>query len=173
MLIILSAAEMAGSLIGQMAGLQVDLASFGEMAGQGTTARLYAWVSLVAFILIGGPELALGSVLETFRTVPAGMAIDPDQILDLVNRLVHRSLDLALRGAGPALVAILLATVTIGMIARTVPQINVLQTGLTSNLIVMLLALVLTLGGSVWLFIDDLPSALQEVTEGLRPPTVE
>ena len=167
-LVILSAAEMSGSLIGQMAGLQIDLASFGEMAGQGTSARLYSWVSLVAFILIGGPELVLGSVLETFRTLPAGMAIDPQQILELLNALVHRSLDLALRAAGPAIISILLATVAIGMIARTVPQLNVLQTGLPSNLIVMLLALTLTLGGCVWLFIDDLPATLQGLIEGLR-----
>ena len=172
-LTIVSAAEMTGTIIGRMAGLQLDIASFGEMAGQGTTSRLYAWVSIVAFILIGGPELVLGSVLETFRALPAGTTIDPRQILDLLNTLVHRSLDLALRAAGPAIVSILLATVVIGMIARTVPQINVLQIGLTSNLIVMLLALFLTLGGCVWLFIDDLPATLQGIVDALGAPTME
>ena len=67
--------------------------------------------------------------------------------------------------------AIFVTTVVIGMIARTIPQINVLQVGLTSNLVVMLLAVFLTVSGCVWLFMNDIQISIQLIQDSIRDAT--
>ena len=62
----------------------------------------------------------------------------------------------------------LIATVVIGFISRTYPQMNLLGMGLSSNLIVMFLAVFLTLGGSVWLFVDDLDHFVSMITDAMQ-----
>jgi len=160
-LIIYSAAEMAGAMIGQMAGLQVDTFSGAETSGQSTLGRMFAILSAAIFVLIGGPEMLIGSVLGSFHAVPLGASIDPQNLLDLTITLLQQSLVLSLRAVAPAMGAILVATVVIGMVSRSLPQINMLQVGLSSNLIIMLLALFLTLGGCIWLFMDDIQSSIR------------
>ena len=64
----------------------------------------------------------------------------------------------------------MVATISIGLIGRAYPQMNMLQVGLGSNLVVMLLAISLTLGGCVWLFVDDLGGAIQTIQNAIAQP---
>ena len=159
-LIIYSAAEAAGAMLGQMAGLQLDTFSGAETNGQSTLARMFAILSAAIFVLIGGPEMLIGSVLGSFHAIPLGASIDPQNLLDLTITLLQQSLALSVRAVAPAMGAILVATVVIGMVSRSLPQINTLQVGLSSNLVIMMLALFLTLGGCIWLFMDDIQSSI-------------
>ncbi len=162
-MILFVAAQMVGTIIGQMAGIQFGDQS--ESTGNpGTSvARLFGIVSLAVFALIGGPELLMGSVLETFSNVPLGTSLKTSAVLELLAGLLQQSFMLTIRAVAPALASLLVATWVIGMIGRTYPQMNMLQVGLSSNLVVMLLAIFLTLGGCVWLFVDDLSNAMETI----------
>jgi flagellar biosynthetic protein FliR len=167
-LIIYSAAESAGTLIGQMAGLQVDTFSGAQTSGQSTMGRMFAILSAAIFVLIGGPEMLIASVLGSFQALPLGAPIDTQNLLELCVTLLHQSFVLSLRAVAPAMGAILIATVVIGMVSRSLPQVNILQVGLSSNLIVMLLAIFLTLGGCIWLFVDDIQSSIELLKNALQ-----
>ena len=167
-LIIYSAAESVGTIIGQMAGLQVDTFSGAETSGQSTTGRLFAILSAAVFVLIGGPEMLIASVLDSFKTLPVGSPVETTNLLETCITLLHQSFLLALKAVAPAMGALMVATIVVGMLSRSLPQINILQVGLSSNLIVMLLALFLTLGGCIWLFVDDLQASIQFLQQALR-----
>ena len=81
--------------------------------------------------------------------------------------LLGQSLSLAVRAVGPAVAALLIATITLGFVSRTLPQMNMFQIGLGSNLIVFWVAVFLTLSGCVWLFVDDIQLALEQVQSTL------
>ena len=66
---------------------------------------------------------------------------------------------LVLRCIAPTVVAMLIATYVVGMLNRTFPSMNTMGIGLGSNLVVMLLAVFLTLGGTMWLMVDDMQHA--------------
>ena len=57
----------------------------------------------------------------------------------------------------------MISTIVSGLISRTYPQINMLGIGINSNQFVMFLAIFLTLGGCVWLFVDDLGDVLKMI----------
>ena len=57
----------------------------------------------------------------------------------------------------------MISTIVIGLISRTYPQINMWGVGINSNQFMMFLAVFLTLGGCVWLFVDDLGDVLKMI----------
>jgi flagellar biosynthetic protein FliR len=154
--IMFAAAQAAGGVIAQMAGIQWP--SQTNDTGEATTpvSQFFAMLSLAAFALIGGPELVLGSLLDTCIHIPLGTSLHAPDIVALLAQLLQQSFLLTLRGVGPAVAALMISTIVIGLISRTYPQMNMLGIGLNSNQFVMFLAVFLTLGGSVWLFVDDL-----------------
>ncbi len=169
--IMFAAAQMAGTVIGQMAGLQLsDLID--PTSGQAGTAvsQLFGVLSLAAFALMGGPELVLGSLLDTFVHLPIGtdllsggvdQSIGRVELTSLMIQILRQSFLLTLRAVAPAVVALMISTVTISMIGRAWPQMNLSGIGFGSNVLVMAGSVFLVCGGCVWLFVDDLNSVVE------------
>lgn len=164
-MIMFAAAQMAGTIIGQMAGIQIS-GNLDPQSGQTTSAvsQMFSMLSLAAFALIGGPELVVSALLDTFVNLPVGSQIDLTKAQDLLTNLLQQSFILTLRGVAPAVTALMISTLVIGLISRTYPQMNLFGIGLSSNLVVMLLAIFFTLGGCVWLFVDDLNQVLAMIS---------
>ena len=166
--ILLSAAQVAGQVIGQLAGINLTDPIGGENAQVGgVMAGFFNLLSLAVFAMMGGPELMVSAVLDTFHEVPLGQTVRQSELLELIGVLLGQSLSLAVRAVGPAIAALLISTLTLGFISRTMPQLNMLQFGLNANLIVLWLAVFLTLGGCVWLFVDDIQSAVDHIRVSL------
>ena len=166
--ILFSAATMVGNLIGQMAGIQLPTELMIDPGNPSTAVgSFFGVVSLAVFALINGPELVLTGVLDTYSAIPCGSSIAPISLMPLLVELLQQSFVLLLRAVAPAIVSLLIATIVIGMISRSYPQLNMFQFGLNSNLIIMLLAIFFTLGGSMWLFVDDVRIAIEVIGETL------
>ena len=126
---------------------------------------MFSILSLAAFALIGGPELVVTATLDTFVNLPIGSSLETSSVSALLVQLLQQSFLLTLRGVAPAVAALMISTLIIGLISRTYPQMNLLGLGLSSNLVVMLLAIFFTLGGCVWLFVDDLNQVIITIQE--------
>ena len=168
-MIMFVAAQAAGSVIGQMAGIQWASQTEG-ITGEPLTpiSQLFGMISLAAFALMGGPELVLSALLDTCVHLPLGASLRSTDVIALLTQLLQQSFLLTLRGVGPAVAALLISTIVIGLVSRTYPQMNMLGVGLNSNQFVMFLAVFLTLGGCVWLFVDDLGGVVVLIQSSLR-----
>ena len=173
-MIMFSAAQLAGTVIGQMAGIQISN-TLDTQTGENssTISQMFGILSLAAFALAGGPELVVSTLLDTFIHLPIRTELSPNQASEILVTLLQQSFILTLRGVGPAVAAMLIATIVIGFVSRTYPQMNLLSMGLSSNLIVMFLAVFLTLGGSVWLFVDDLDQFVSMITNSMQSSVKE
>ena len=173
-LIVFSAAQIAGTVIGQMAGIQIA-GNFDPQSGESTSSvsQLFSILSLAAFALIGGPELVITATLDTFANVPIGTSLQSTTIFPLLGELLQQGFILTLRGVAPAVAALMISTLVIGLISRTYPQMNLLGMGLSSNLLVMFLAIFFTLGGCVWLFVDDLQQVIDLIQDTIAQPQSE
>lgn len=163
--IMFASASAAGTAIGQMTGLQL-----GETGGQGAQSpisRFFHMVSIAAFALIGGPALVVTAMLDTFIQIPLASTLDQQPMIAMVIELLQQSFMLTLRAIGPVVIALLASNIVIGIISRTYPQMNLLGLGLSSNLVIMFLAVFLSLGGTVWLFVDDIETTIQFLTESI------
>ena len=72
--------------------------------------------------------------------------------------------------AAPAVTSLLLATLVLGLIGRTLPQLNILALGFGLNSLLAFAALGLTLGAAAWAFQDQIQPAMQTIFNALKTP---
>lgn len=168
-LIIVSSAQMAGGVLGQMAGLSF-FGSIDPTSGEtgSSVGSLFGLTSMAAFVLMNGPEMVVGSVLHSFGALPPGAAHDPAGLIGLVPELLQQSFILALGGIGPGVAAIFATSLAFGFVCRVFPQMNLTTLAIGSNTAMMFGAIFLTLGGCMWLFMDDLAPTLQSILERIQ-----
>ena len=66
--------------------------------------------------------------------------------------------------------ALLLATLILGLIGRTLPQLNILTLGFGLNALLAFAALGLTLGAAAWAFQDQIQPAMETIFDALKTP---
>ena len=105
--------------------------------GAGLVRSLVGIVSIGIFLLIGGHRALISGLLTSFETLPAGGAMaNPGALLSTIVSVLTSSFALALKVAAPVLITMLLATVAMGMLQKTLPQCNLLSTHLPVRVLV-------------------------------------
>ena len=73
--IVFAAAQMAGTVISQMAAMQIGGGN-DTLGGAGSpVSKLLCMLSIAAFVLMSGPEQVVGATIDTFVAVPVGAVI--------------------------------------------------------------------------------------------------
>ncbi len=148
--LIVAAAKQAGELVGAQAGLSAaSLLDPEAVDGMTPTGHLYGLIALMVFVAMDGPLSLAGTLLESYRVLPAG---GPDLSLETASRafgMVGRSLELALRLAAPAAVALMLAGLALALVARAAPAFPFLSLALPARSAVGLALVAAGLGGLV------------------------
>lgn len=173
-MIIFSAAQMAGGILGQLSGLQFfDQLDPNTGSASSPVGQLFGLTSLATFALLNGPDLVVGSVLQTFHQLPPGASIVESNLLSMLPQLLQQSFVLSISGVGPGIAAMLITSITFGFVCKTFPQMNLTSMAMGSNVAIMFLAIFLTLGGCIWLFIDDLGPTLEQIQSLLAGSATE
>jgi flagellar biosynthesis protein FliR len=168
---LLKGIELAGEIIGYVGGLMMAEAYDPTTdANTPVLSRLLYLVALSIFVCIGGHRLVMAGLLDTFQTIPPGNGVFSQSITDAFVTLLTQSFSLGIRAAAPATIALLLATLVLGLISRTVPQLNVLVLGFGLNSLLIFGAMALTLGGMVWTFQEQIEPALELMLDALHTP---
>jgi flagellar biosynthetic protein FliR len=93
------------------------------------------WLTLVVFFAVGGHRELINAVVYSYQTVPMGHSPAPELMLSSTLAGLQMALHVAVRIACPGLVAFFLSHLTMGFVARTMPQINLMTIGLPGNLL--------------------------------------
>lgn len=166
--LLFSGVQLAGQIIGQMSGMTfADLYSPGFDANVPLISQLLYMIALAIFLLAGGHRLAMEGLLETFRALPPGSVSLSASLGDCVVTLLTQSFSLGIRVAAPATAALLLASLVLGIVSRTLPQLNVMALGFGLNAIATYGVLSASLAGMAWLFEDEIEPALAAALRAL------
>jgi flagellar biosynthesis protein FliR len=168
-MILLSGVQITGQLISQLSGMALaDVFNPGFDSEVPLVAHLMYLTTLAVFLLIEGHRYLIAALLGTFTTIPLGGARLPDSMSELITTLLTESFSLGIRAAAPAMVALLLATVLLGLISRTIPQINVMVVGFGVNSMITLGILAISLGSMVYVFQDAFEPSIDATVHALR-----
>lgn len=135
MRIVFAAVELAGDLIGLQMGL-----GFAGFVDPGTSAQsplVGSFLGLLAalvFLALDGHLMVIAAAAASFETVPVGAGlrgVDAAAVLHWAAQIFALGVQLAL----PVLVAMLVANLTLGVLARTAPQLNLLAVGFPLTLV--------------------------------------
>lgn len=145
MRLVFSAVDMAGQMIGMTMGL--GFASFFDPQTRGQTTALNQFLVLLAlliFMSMDGHLLVITTVANSFLTMPIGMdgvGIDGMKIALWGEVIFSAGLLLAL----PAVAALLITNMALGILTRTAPQLNLFGIGFPITLSIGFLVLALAL----------------------------
>jgi flagellar biosynthesis protein FliR len=146
------AAQWAGEIIGQQMGLSLGGVIDPEFGGQGSVmGDLYFMFTLVVFLAVGGHHAMLKGVRASFDVLPLlSLSVTHDLLKTLLD-LFQAATILAVQLAAPVLVTFLVVDIVLGLIGRTIPQMNVMSAALTvrSGLGILIVLLGLALSARV------------------------
>ncbi len=135
--LVVQALAMGAALVGLQMGF-----GLGELfdplngAQTDTMSQFYWLLVTLVFFAVNGHHAALVGLVHTFEAAPAGTAdislLAGDRFVPFVSALFG----LAVRVALPVLGALLLTDVALGLVARTVPQLNLLVEGFPVKVLV-------------------------------------
>lgn len=115
-------------------------------------------LAMMMFLVLGGHRVMFQSLIETFDRVPLGGFTGHGAVVELMVGLLGSMFDLSLRVAAPLLCLIFLQTISLGFIARTVPQMNILTIGFPLRIMAGMSILIV----SVVMFEDVFIASMQD-----------
>ncbi len=162
--LIFTAVQLGAFHVGQQMGLSLG-ETFNPFAAElgGPVRSVFVMLSLAIFLLIGGHRALIGSLVSSFDILPPISGGTAQSLLTMVVGLLGASFALALKVAAPVLVAMLLATVAMGMLQKTMPQCNLLSTHLPIRTLVGLVVLAASLG----VLLPLMQQAVDVLTDGI------
>ncbi len=138
----------------QMTGKLIDMSS-GFGAGQvfnpamseagGTLDQFFVLVVMLYFMITNGHHVFLQGLQDTFKLLPINQplpVINPEALLRLTSGLIASGIQMAI----PVIGALFLTDVTLGLLSKVAPQINVFFLGLPIKVWVGIFALSLLFG---------------------------
>jgi flagellar biosynthetic protein FliR len=122
--LLIAGARQAGEVVGAQAGLSAA-ALLDPEAGDGLTpmGHLYGLVALGVFLALDGPLTLVRALVESYEAMPAGGLGLSSALADVAFGHVGRALALAVRASAPVAIALSLAGVALGLIARASPSL--------------------------------------------------
>lgn len=135
---------------GQLTGLQmgfgivnvIDPQSSNQISIIGQFLNILAVLLLLTF---NGHHMILTALVTSFETVPLGGVTFHDGLMFKIMALTAEIFVIAIKIAAPILMALFLVTVSMGILARTVPQMNVFMVGFPLQIAVGMSALIVVL----------------------------
>ncbi|HNV69300.1 MAG TPA: flagellar biosynthetic protein FliR [Candidatus Ozemobacteraceae bacterium] len=129
-LIIIDTLKFAGELIGMQIGFSfVQVVDPESSRGQAIMAEFFQILGVLTFLLMDGHLIFLGAFMQSFDLVPlAGMVFNSSMATELA-RLTAGVFLIGLQLSMPIIGIILISDAALGIIARTVPRMNVFQVG--------------------------------------------
>ena len=122
--------EVGGLMVGQQAGIALGRVFNPAQNEQTTiTGQLYSIVLMLVFLLVGGHRAMVAALLDTFRVIPVLSQEFDESVVVLLTEMLASSFILAIRLAAPVLIALLMTTMALGFLSRTMPQLNILSIG--------------------------------------------
>lgn len=162
MTVFLSGIQLTGQVVSQLGGTALAEA-FDPAVGESAPfySQLFYFLTIVMFLLLNGHRVLLEALLDTYQWLPPGKAALGESYLEAMTLVLTQSFLLGLRAAAPTMTALLLSTLMLGLIGRTLPQINVLVVGFGVNALLTLGSLFFSLGAICWAFPQQASAAVE------------
>ena len=153
--LVFSAIQMAGHLLDMQIGFGI-VSMIDPLSGQQAplVGNFKYILALIVFLATNGHHVLLSALFSSFKLIPVtGMVVNV-AIAKFVIDIIGSMFILALKICLPILVAIVLTDMALGILARTMPQMNIFVVGVPGKIIVGIF--VLSIGLPFYIFFLEL-----------------
>lgn len=156
------AAKFAGSMIDIQSGLSMA-SMFDPNSNSNATLieRLLYWISLVIFFIVDGHHILLLQLIESFKWVTIGKFILFQGSAGIIIEAFISFFIIGFKMAIPIILIVIITDLVLGLVSRTVPQLNVMILGLPIKILIALASFLFALP----IFFSLIGDAFSEMTE--------
>lgn len=170
MQVLFGGVQVAGQIVAHLSGMSLAEISSPTFDGSSSVfTEIFHYVTLAVFVALGGHRMVMAALLDTFQWAPPGHAVFGESFAAVMVGILQQSFDLGIRAAAPIMIALLLSTLLLGLVSRTLPQINVLAVGFGLNSMLTIGAILVSVGGVAWTFQEPIVDTLERLQEAVVP----
>lgn len=107
--------------------------------------RLLYWTGLILFFMVDGHHMLITQLIDSFNAVGLGRFILNQETASIIIEVFIQFFIMGLKIAIPIVLIIIITELTLGLVGRAVPQLNVMILGLPLKIIVGLTTLILAM----------------------------
>ncbi len=135
--ITLSAINMAGKIMDMQVGFaMVQMMDPTTQQQTGLIGTFLYNLSIIYFLITNGHHVIISALAESFRVIPLDSMVWNDSLPQFMNDLTAGIFMNGMKIAMPVTFAILLTNVGLGILARTMPQMNIFVVGIPMQLMI-------------------------------------
>jgi flagellar biosynthetic protein FliR len=144
--LVLVSAELAGHLAGFQLGFSyASLVDPQSGARNSVMSALYGMLALFVFLAIDGHHEMLRALAASYDAMPVGAWHVEGNIGMLVARMFGLIFTVGLQLAAPVILVLMVVELALGLMARTMPSLNLMMSGAPVRLLIGLIAVMATL----------------------------
>lgn len=150
--------RIAGEMLSQAMGLS-SAQVFNPALGGQTAAVEQVYVTLASLFYLGlnGHHFLISGLVSSYQWVPAAtLSLNVSQFPGIIE-MTNEVLILGLKFSAPVVISLLVVNLVLGVVGKTVPQLNVLVTSFPINIMIGFFLMIVTLP----MMFDDMGSYLQ------------
>lgn len=162
--VIFYAAELAGKFVSHQAGLSIGT-TYNPFFDEESMVldQLWFFTAVAIFLALGGHVAVVKSLIDSIRDVPPMMATFDGSVADFGVAIMQSTFQLGLRLACPAILALLLSSLVMGFLTKTMPQINILSIGFSLKILVAIAMVAVTMSTSEELLGNAMQSGFDQL----------
>ncbi len=161
--LLVSTLQVAGTIIAFNSGLG-SAQLFDPTVGQqgAITGAFLATVGVTLLFVTNMHHLMLLALVDSYQLFVPGASFPIGDIADVAAQVVSRSFRIGLQIAMPIVVVGVLVYVSMGLMARLMPQMQVFFIALPLQMLISFVILALTIGASMLVFLDYFESSIRD-----------
>ncbi|MEG0370833.1 MAG: flagellar biosynthesis protein FlhB [Clostridium sp.] len=125
--------------------------------------KFFNWIATVVFLAFNFHHILLSAIIKSFDVIPLGHFEISGNILSAVSNAFYQSFFIAIQIAAPILIVMFITDITLGLIARTVPQFQVFVLSMPIKILFGLLTLSVITPGLIEVFLKSLDNISPEI----------
>jgi len=159
--------QMAGSFISFQIGFSMAKAMDPQAEVQDSVLTEFLYIlTILFFFTMDGHHMFIRALASSFQIVPPNAITFDSSIGGILVKLSGEMFLVGVKLSAPLILALFLSNLCLGIIARTVPQVNILMVGFPVNLVVGFIFLIMVIG-NMNPFVTQLFKKMGEALTGL------
>ncbi|WP_041701674.1 flagellar biosynthetic protein FliR [Gottschalkia acidurici] len=139
-------------IIGQIIDIQIGFGMVSVLDPQSNvqipiTGNFYQIIATLIFLVVNGHHLLIEALVSSYDYIPMGKFVFSSDMVRQIVFILGKLFILGFKISSPILVVIILADVLLGILAKTMPQMNVFIVGMPLKIMVGIFLIIVTLPG--------------------------
>jgi len=161
--------NLAGSIIGFQIGFSMaNVVDPNSPEPTSVLTEFWFLLSILIFLLINGHHMVISGLVDSFKVIPLGLSTPSGAVGEWLIKYSAFVFVLAVKFAAPVIVTVFLTDVVLGVLARTMPQMNVFIVGFPLKIFAGLIMIAISLPTFVYLLNNLCAGADKELAHLMR-----